>query len=171
MLDPPFGKDTTLVANLTPVQVAEAPEQKFAEYLELRGQRLTRDRVELVRHVFSYHDHFTADDLEADLKSKGISRATIYRNLPLLVEAGLLRKLRFGERDAYEHDYGYPEHDHLYCTKCKKIVEFHNEELVELRDRVSREHNFRAASHRFVISGLCESCFRAKGTKHKLDFV
>jgi Fur family ferric uptake transcriptional regulator len=59
----------------------------------------------------------------------------------------------------------------LYCTKCKKIVEFHNEELVELRDRMAREHNFRAASHRFVISGLCDSCFRAKGTKHKLDFV
>ena len=160
-----------LVASLTPVQVTNAPERKFAEYLELRGQRLTKDRAELIRHVFSYHDHFTAEDLETDLKAKGISRATVYRTLPLLVEAGLLRKLRFGDRDAYEHDYGYPDHDHLYCTKCRQIKEFHNEDLVELRDRLAREHGFRGVTHRFVISGLCESCFRAKGTTRRLDFV
>ena len=161
------------MSTLTPVQVSEPPEDKFAEYLDMHGHRHTKGRRDLVKHIFSYHDHFTADDLVFDVKRRkiGVSRATIYRTLELLVEASLLRKLRFGDRDAYEHDYGYPEHDHLFCTKCNKIVEFHNEELVELRDRMARDHRFHAASHRFVISGMCESCFRAKGTKHKLDFV
>ncbi len=161
------------MASLTPIQVAEPPEEKFSEYLMMHGHRHTRGRRDLVQHIFSYHDHFTADDLVFDVKQKKIvvSRATIYRTLELLVESGLLRKLRFADRDAYEHDYGYPEHDHLYCTKCNKIVEFHNEELVALRERVSREQHFRATAHRFVITGLCESCFRAKGAKHKLDFV
>jgi len=161
------------VSSLTPVQAAEPPAEKFAEYLEFHGHRLTKPRRELVQHVFSYHDHFTADDLVADVRQKRIrvSRATIYRTLDLLLEAGMLRKIRFGDRDAYEHDYGYPDHDHLYCTKCKKIIEFHNDELVELRERVAREQAFRGTSHRFVISGLCESCFRAKGSKSRLDFV
>jgi Fur family ferric uptake transcriptional regulator len=155
------------------VPVAEPPVAKFAEYLEIHGQRLTKPRRELVEHIFSYHEHFTADDLVFDVREKKISvgRATIYRTLDLLVEAGMLRKLRFADRDAYEHDYGYPDHDHIYCTKCKRIIEFHNEDLVELRERLAREHQFHGTSHRFVISGLCESCFRAKGTKHKLDFV
>jgi len=161
------------VSSLTPIHVAEPAEEKFAEYLELRGLRQTRERRDLVRHIFSYHDHFTADTLEADVRQKkiGVSRPTIYRTLALLVEAGMLRKLRFGDRDAYEHDYGYPEHDHLYCTKCQKIIEFHNEELVELRERLSREHGFQANSHRLVITGLCESCARTKTTNRKLDFV
>ena len=158
---------------LSPLPVVEPAEEKFVEYLELHGHRVTKPRRELVQHIFSYHDHFTADDLVFDVNQKkiGVSRATIYRTLELLVESGLLRKLRFGDRDAYEHDYGYPEHDHLYCTKCKKIIEFHNDELVDLCERVAREHAFRGTSHRFVISGLCESCFRAKGSKRKLDFV
>jgi Fur family ferric uptake transcriptional regulator len=161
------------VSSLTPVSVAEPPEEKFAEYLEMHGHRHTKGRRDLVRHIFSYHDHFTADDLVDDVKRRriGVSRPSIYRTLALLVEAGMLRKLRFGDRDAYEHDYGYPEHDHLYCTKCKKIVEFHNDELIEIRERLCRENHFRATSHRFVISGLCDSCFQAKGTKRKLDFV
>ena len=139
----------------------------------MHGHRHTRGRRDLVGHIFSYHEHFTADDLVFDVKRKkiGVSRATIYRTLDLMVEAGLLRKLRFGDRDAYEHDYGYPEHDHLYCTKCKKIVEFHNDELVALRERTAGEHHFRSTAHRFVITGLCEECFQARGSKRKLDFV
>ncbi len=159
--------------NLKPVPVAERPEEKFAEFLAVQGHRLTKSRIELVQHIFSYHDHFTADDLVLDVERKkiGVSRATIYRTLHLLVEAGLLRKLRFGDHDAYEGDYGYPEHDHLYCTKCGEITEFHNDELTALRERVSRDRGFRAVSHRLVISGLCSNCNRARVTKHKLDLV
>ena len=161
------------MSNLTPVAVAERPEEKFAEFLAMQGHRLTKSRLELVQHIFSYHDHFTAEDLVLDVERKkiGVSRATIYRTLQLLVKAGLLRKLRFDDRDAYEPDYGYPEHDHLYCTKCGSITEFHTDELSELCERVSREHGFRATSHRFVLSGLCAKCNRARATKHKLDLV
>lgn len=161
------------MSTLSPVAVAEAPEEKFREFLEMHGHRITKTRMSLAQHIFSHHDHFTPDDLIVDVKQRkmGIGRATVYRTLDLLVDAGMLRKLRFGDRDAYEHDYGYPEHDHLFCTKCNKIVEFHNSELVELCERLSREHHFRATSHRFVIMGLCDDCFRAKGTKHKLDLV
>ena len=72
----------------------------------------------LVGHIFNSHKHFDADELVRDLHDAGhrVSRATVYRTLRLLVEAGLLRELRLTNRSAFEHDYGYPAHDHLHCT-------------------------------------------------------
>ena len=152
---------------------AASAEEKFAEYLALRGKRLSRAQRELVRYIFSYHDHFTATKLIDDIRAKGmkISRATVYRTLARLVDAGLLRTHRFEDQVAYEHQYGYPEHDHLYCRSCGKIVEFTAPELAELRDRVAREHRFRAETHRFIITGLCEACALQRARRRKVDLI
>jgi Fur family ferric uptake transcriptional regulator len=91
-----------------------------------------------------------------------VSRPTVYRTLAELVDAGLLRKMDLGGRAVYEHDYGYPQHDHLHCTHCNRLIEFRSEELVELRNTVAREHRFRVAGHRLIISGICQDCQRAR---------
>jgi Fur family ferric uptake transcriptional regulator len=62
----------------------------------------------------------------------------------------------------YEHDYGYPRHDHLHCTKCNKLIEFRNEEIERLRDEIARQHRFRVSGHRFIVSGVCEECSRVR---------
>jgi Fur family ferric uptake transcriptional regulator len=72
--------------------------------------------------------------------------------------------MTLGGRAVYEHDYGYPQHDHLYCQMCEKLIEFSSDELAELRDAVAREHNFRVASHRLTIFGVCRECSR---TRHR----
>ena len=59
----------------------------------------------------------------------------VYRTLNELVEAGLLRKMTLGNRSVYEHDYGYPQHDHLHCTECDKLIEFQTDELAGLLAR------------------------------------
>ena len=130
---------------LTPLVVSDSPVEKFREFLEIRGEKLTEPRRVLVRHIFNSHKHFDADELVADLHDAGhrVSRSTVYRTLRLLVEAGLLRELRLTNRSAFEHDYGYPAHDHLHCTACNRIVEFRNDEILKLRDSVSLEHGFR----------------------------
>src|SRR3954449_8967368 len=127
---------------LGPVAVSESPEEKFREFLEIRGEKLTEPRRILIGHIFSSHKHFDADELVAELHAAGrrVSRATVYRTLRLLVEAGLLRELRLTNRTAYEHDYGYPSHDHLHCSRCNAIVEFRNDEIRKLRDAVSSEY-------------------------------
>src|ERR687894_2506661 len=126
---------------LGPVLVSETPEEKFREFLEIRGEKLTEPRRILVRHIFDSHKHFDADELVADLRDAGrqVSRSTVYRTLRLLVEAGLLRELRLTNRTAYEHDYGYPSHDHLHCTECNAIIEFRNDAIRELSEQVGRE--------------------------------
>lgn len=160
-------------APIGPIAVTETPEEKFREFLEIRGEKLTEPRRILIRHIFDTHKHFDADELVADLHNAGrrVSRATVYRTLRLLVEAGLLRELRLTNRSAYEHDYGYPSHDHLHCSECNTVVEFRNDEIRQLRESVSLEHGFRAAGHRFIITGVCPACIRARKTRRRLDLI
>lgn len=161
-------------APLAPLNVAESPELKFRDFLAIRGEKLTEPRRVLVRHIFDSHKHFDADELVADLRSAGrqVSRSTVYRTLRLLVEAGLLRELRLTNRTAYEHDYGYPSHDHLHCTECNTVVEFRNEAVRQLSETVSREHGFRAVGHRFIITGVCPTCSRARSSpRRRLDLI
>src|ERR1700682_5019419 len=113
---------------LPAVAVSQSPEDKFREYLASRprAQRYTEQQRDMVRYVFSKHNHFDAEQLIDDLKSASfqVSRATVYRTLNKLVDAGLLRRLDVGSRTFYEHDYGYPQHEHLYCQKCNTMIEF-----------------------------------------------
>jgi Fur family ferric uptake transcriptional regulator len=165
--------DQTQRDQLAPLTVAESPVEKFREFLEIRGEKLTEPRRVLVRHIFNTHKHFDADELVRDLHDAGhqVSRSTVYRTLRLLVEAGLLRELRLTNRSAFEHDYGYPAHDHLHCTSCNRIVEFRNEKILELRDSISLAHGFRPTGHRFVITGVCSTCSRAHSPRRRLDLI
>ena len=160
-------------APLAPTVELATAEVKFREFLEIRGEKLTEPRRVLVRHVFDSHKHFDADELVADLRaaSRQVSRATVYRTLRLLVEAGLLRELRLTNRTAYEHDFGYPSHDHLHCTECNRVVEFRNDEIRKLCEAISLEQGFRASAHRFVITGICPACSRAKSPRRRLDLI
>jgi Fur family ferric uptake transcriptional regulator len=148
--------------SLGTVEVALAPLERFEEFLQSRGKRITQQRRILVEHVFRRHEHFDADELMDELARREgprrVSRPTVYRTLAELVDAGLLRKMTLAGRAVYEHDYGYPQHDHLYCQKCRKLIEFRSDELVKLRDSVGREHNFRVTGHRLIINGLCADC-------------
>ena len=158
---------------LIPPSVSDSPEEKFREFLEIRGEKLTEPRRILIRHIFDSHKHFDADELVSDLRGAGrrVSRATVYRTLRLLVEAGLLRELRLTNRTAYEHDYGYPSHDHLHCTQCDRVVEFNDDEIRRIREAVSQAHGFLASGHRFIITGLCSSCSRARSPRRRLDLI
>jgi Fur family ferric uptake transcriptional regulator len=142
--------------------VARTPEERFQDYLQSRGMRNTQQRQILLDVVFQQHDHFDADQLLERMPPKGhkghVSRPTIYRTLAEFVDAGLLRKFELSGRSVYEHDYGYPQHDHLHCLKCDQLIEFQSPELIALRDAVAKENGFQVKSHRLIISGTCESC-------------
>jgi Fur family ferric uptake transcriptional regulator len=158
------------------VSVSQSPHERFDEYLQSRGKRMTQQKRKLLSRVFERHEHFDAETLILQLmaveKSGRIARATVYRFLKELVEAGLLREFQLDGRTVYEHDYGYPQHDHLYCRECQKLYEFHNDALIKLRDAIAQEHNFRVASHRFIITGVCEECRMAKRrVRRKVDLV
>jgi len=152
--------------SLRTVQVTLPPLERFAKSLQSHGRRLTRQRRLIVETIFSHHDHFDADALIGHLQDlisqRQVSRPTVYRTLAELVEAGLLRKMTLDCRSVYEHDYGYPRHDHLYCQVCNKLIEFHSDDLERLREAVAREHGFEVIGHRMFVTGICADCRRAQ---------
>jgi Fur family ferric uptake transcriptional regulator len=163
------------VGQLPAVTVSQSPEAKFREYLASRPrpQRFTGQQRDMVRFIFSRHNHFDADGLIDDIKRAGleVSRATVYRTLTKLVDAGLLRRLELGPRSYYEHDYGYPQHEHMQCGECGKMIEFQSPAIEAAMREVCREHLFNATGHTFVIRGTCAECNRARVTKRRLDLI
>ena len=161
--------------SLGAVQVSLTPQKRFEEYLQSRGMRNTEQRKTLVDHVFSNHEHFDTETLIEQLPASGepghIGRATVYRTLNELVEAGLLRKLDLGGRSVFEHDYGYPQHDHLHCTRCNQLIEFQSEQLRAIRDAVAQEHRFRVVGHRLIISGICQNCVQTRRQRRPVDMI
>ncbi len=148
--------------SLRSVHVTLPPAERFGQFLQRRGKRITQQRRVIVDTVFSHHDHFDADELIEHLQDliaqRKVSRPTVYRTLAELVEAGMLRKMALGGRSVYEHDYGYPSHDHLHCQMCNKLIEFHSPALEQIRDAVAGEHRFQVLGHRMFVTGICADC-------------
>ena len=96
-------------------------------------------------------------------KSVKISRATIYRTLELLVRSGLVRRVHLGE-DHYHYEYvsGNSHHDHLICTTCGGVIEFHDEQLEQRQREICERKKFTPTFHNLQILGVCDSC-RRKG--------
>ncbi|MBM4088326.1 MAG: transcriptional repressor [Planctomycetes bacterium] len=147
-------------------KIAPTPRERFAEYLLQHGMRNTDQRRHLLEFVFSQHEHFNAEALIGRLPRRGerghVSRPTVYRTLNEFVDAGLLRRFELDGRAVYEHDYGYPQHDHLHCQRCQKLFEFESQDLLSLRDRVAARRRFRVLGHRLIITGVCEACQRSE---------
>jgi Fur family ferric uptake transcriptional regulator len=138
----------------------------FRDHLRRNGLRLTPERESILAEVYRIEGHFRPEDLVARLRSRGsrISRATVYRTLDLLVDTGLVRKETFRGGGAYyerAHEVqGHGHHDHLFCTSCGAIFEFHDEEIEGLQKRVCSEFGFEPHSHSHQISGICRDCRR-----------
>ena len=169
-------RKTAAAADLPAVEVSASPRSKLEEFLNTRGLRLTPERAAIVDAVFSSHEHFDGDELASRLVDrKGgvrVSRATVYRALRLMVEAGLLRRVaRPNGREVYEHDYGYPQHDHLICRSCGKLIEFQNGAISEILEDVAGGFGFRVSGHRLEVYGLCQDCSRPQRRHSKLDLL
>jgi Fur family ferric uptake transcriptional regulator len=145
--------------------MAEAREkEQFLRFLRGRGHRVTSERLALFDEIFSQHGHIDAEELLAGAKARGlkISRATVYRNLDLLVECGLARKQRLGRsRFLYEHLHGGQQHDHLVCSRCGRVVEFVSAGIAALQAEICRAHGFVPTRVSLQITGLCNLCAEA----------
>jgi Fur family transcriptional regulator, ferric uptake regulator len=145
--------------------------EQFLRFLRDRGQRVTGERLALFDEIFSHHDHIDAEALLEAMKTRGlkISRATVYRNLDLLVESGLARKQRLNGRGyLYEHMHAGQQHDHLVCTGCGRVVEFVSPGIVALQAEICRAHGFVPTRHTLQIAGLCNLCAQAPATERRV---
>ena len=140
----------------------------FRDYLKTRGIRLTAPREHILETVLAIDGHFEAEQLLFQLRQKGhrVAKATIYRTLPLLVDCGVLKEVRFDVKQThYKRAFGEQTHDQLVCADCGRIVEFPNDDVITLRDRIADDHRFRPVSHRFSISGICWECAKDRDVR------
>lgn len=134
---------------------------KFLDTLRPDGGRRSNKRDLIVNVFLRQEGHLSADDL-VDLihvENKHIGRATVYRALRWMVDAGIARKVDFGEgRFRYEHSYLHPKHFHLICKSCNESSEFLSSDIESLIDEVSVERNFTIEKTVVQIYGTCKAC-------------
>ena len=142
----------------------------YLDSLRPAGSKRSSKRDLIVNVFLRQEGHLTADDLfdlirredpSADRPaiSKSISRATVYRTLQWMVDAGIARKVDFGEgRFRFEHSYRHPRHFHLICKTCNRSFEFLSSDIESLLEEVAAARNFTARQSVLQIHGTCESC-------------
>jgi Fur family ferric uptake transcriptional regulator len=128
-----------------------------------KGLKNSAVREAVARAALSRTGHFSVEDLAADLKQGGPKKphsATVYRVLPILVEAGLVQEtlVTRGEGTFYERAFEREHHDHLICTSCGTVVEFHSEAIETLQNDLAVAFGFRLTDHVHELLGLCSDC-------------
>ena len=136
-------------------------EESFRGLLEQRGLKFTHERKEIFDEVARVHRHFDADGLYDRFKKRGsrISRDTVYRTIPLLLESGVIQKsVGEGKREFFEPITSKGHHDHMVCIRCGNFIEFHCEEIEELQEKVAQAHGFKVSFHDHRLYGTCKNC-------------
>src|SRR5438445_9750206 len=134
--------------------------RRFMDFLAQKTLRLTAQRQAIIETAFSTRQHFTAEQLLewSRRRDKSVSRATVYRTLPLLTESGLVREMDFGkDYKFYDPNYAeHPNHSQIICQDCDKIVEFDSEKIERLESEISHKLGFEVKSQRLQITGRCQ---------------
>src|SRR3954466_13797018 len=129
----------------------------FRRYLHERTLKFTPERAMILDAVLRQTGLFDAERLVADLKQIGhrVSRATAYRTLAHLQDAGILKQVFFDNKVSYyEVIAGRQTYDYLICVATGRVIEFNSDKLRKLRDEICREHGYDPLSHQFHIFGL-----------------
>ncbi|MCZ6473189.1 MAG: transcriptional repressor [SAR324 cluster bacterium] len=141
---------------------SESSEKKlFVDFLLDKNLKLTRQREAVVDEIFGGSGHFEAEEIVQRLKlnRSRVSRATVYRTLELLLECKLVERLELGGTGSYyEHVHPGEHHDHLICTQCGNVIEFHNEKLENMQAEICNNFDFQETHHSLRIFGLCSKC-------------
>src|SRR5215831_9562899 len=125
------------------------------------GGKRSSKRDRILNLFLRQKGHLSADDL-CDLvrrESAGIGRATVYRTLQWMVNAGIARKVDFGEgRSRFEPSYRHPRHFHLVCNVCHRSSEFLSSDVEALVEEIAAARNFDADQTVIQVLGTCEEC-------------
>ena len=127
------------------------------ETLKDAGLKVTHPRTKILDILQSNPDmHLSADEIHNKLvdHNESIGLATVYRVLTQLELAGLIQKNQFSDNQS-SYEIKKQHHDHLICTKCGKIIEFMNDDLEALQEKISDTYKFRLDSHVMTLFGVC----------------
>jgi Fur family ferric uptake transcriptional regulator len=119
--------------------------------------------------IYSRTDHFDAEAFYIHMKNQNyrVSRATVYNTLELLVNCDLIKKHQFGKKLAqYEKSHGFKQHDHLICIECRKVLEFCDPRVQQIKDMMGELLKFDITHHSLNLYGECT--YQCEHKKNKI---
>ncbi|MCG7345772.1 peroxide-responsive transcriptional repressor PerR [Sporosarcina sp. ACRSL] len=127
--------------------------------LKESGVRITPQRHAILEFLISSETHPTADEIYRALEDDfpNMSVATVYNNLRVFRNAGLVKELTYGDSSS-RFDFVTHDHYHIICDNCGKIVDFHHPGLEEVEHLASHVTGFEVNSHRLEVYGTCPDC-------------
>ena len=145
-------------------------DQRLKEALDTlkgSGVRITPQRHAVLEYLIHSMSHPTADEIYKSLENKfpNMSVATVYNNLRVFREIGLVRELTYGDSSS-RFDCNTTDHYHAICDECGKIVDFHYPSLDEVESLAEQVTGFDVNNHRMEVYGTCEDCKDKETQKH-----
>ncbi|WP_199624739.1 peroxide-responsive transcriptional repressor PerR [Paenibacillus alkalitolerans] len=132
------------------------------DILKSTGVRMTPQRYAILSYLLESMTHPTADEIYKALADRfpSMSVATVYNNLKLFIEAGLVRELKYGD-DSSRFDADMSEHYHAICEQCGKIEDFDYTPLTAVEHAAAAHTGFKIFGHRMEVYGVCRDCSKA----------
>lgn len=143
-------------------------EEDWRATLRAKGYRLTPQR-ELVLAAVEKLGHATPDDVLAEVResSSAVNLSTVYRNLEVLEELGLVHHAHLSDRTATYHSAAEHEHFHLVCRKCERVVSVDPGVAAPLVERLRNDYRFEPDLGHLTVFGSCTSCEEPIDHDHK----
>ncbi|MCA0173525.1 peroxide-responsive transcriptional repressor PerR [Bacillus hwajinpoensis] len=143
--------------------MAEEKLHEAIDAMKNSGVRITPQRHAILEHLIQSMSHPTADEIYKSLEGKfpNMSVATVYNNLRVFKEIGLVKELTYGDASS-RFDCVTTDHYHIICDDCGKIVDFHYPGLDEVETLAEQVTGFRVGDHRMEIYGKCPDCQKSK---------
>jgi len=126
----------------------------------IQGHPLTVQRRLILELLRDTEGHIDAKELyrRASARDEYISPATVYRSLKLFKELGLVDEMRLGKIRCYYEIKQSPEHQHLVCQGCGRVIEFQDPLIEQLIEAVRRGHGFKVTKAKLYLEGYCPEC-------------
>ncbi len=148
---PPAGPAGPPIAAMAPLCSV------FRRYLKSQHLKYTPERADILNSIIEADNVFEVDQLLMEMRRRGhrVSKATIYRTIKLLQDAGIITLALFDSKQShFQLIYGKAPRDYMVCMKTGKYIEFSDDELVALRERICRQYGWDPVGHRFQIYAM-----------------
>jgi Fur family ferric uptake transcriptional regulator len=135
--------------------------ENFKRLVLQNEPKLYEDLVKVFEVFQSTEEHLTLEEIASRLRENGIDidEDTLKHYMSKIVDLGFAAKKEFQDQPVkYEHRHLGLHHDHILCVRCKKIVEFEDQELEQLQEAIAQRYGFQILNHRMELYGVCKDC-------------
>ena len=137
--------------------------EQLKNIVKNKGLKYTKQREIIFQAILETNEHLNAEELHQRISDKWpeekIGIATVYRALSFLEDVQLISSIDLQNNEGKKFEANNTaHHDHLICMKCNKIIEFVNDDIESIQEKVAQKHNFQLKNHTMYLFGICEDC-------------